>query len=324
MTRIKLYRKSLLAAALAAVMLASGCSSSEYAATPLPTKATPAPPSAVPPAAPQSCGNPLASYQPNGALAGPENLPGGLSRIKARGRLIAGVSADSLLLGSRNPISGAIEGFDIDMLRAVSTAIFGDPNKIEFRVISSAQRLPVLKDGTVDIVARNMTINCDRWKEIAFSTEYYQAGQKVMVPLGSTAQTLNDLAGKRVCAPAASTSLDQLRKFPKAIAVPADTHTGCLVLFQQGKADAITGDDTVLAGLAAQDPYAKVTKAKAFTSEPYGLGMSQDNPDLVRFVNSVLEQMRTDGRWKASYDRWLAPDLGPAPAPPKAVYGRNP
>ena len=55
-----------------------------------------------------------------------------------RGRLIAGVSADTLLLGARNPVSGKIEGFDIDMLHAVSQAIFGDPDKIELRVITAA------------------------------------------------------------------------------------------------------------------------------------------------------------------------------------------
>jgi polar amino acid transport system substrate-binding protein len=321
-------RKGLLAAALCAAFLLSACGSSAYEATPLPAKVTPPPAAAASPAAPQACGNPLASYRPTGPLPGPGALPAGsrMAQIKQRGRLIAGVSADSLLLGSRNPVSGAIEGFDIDMLKAVSTAIFGSPDRIEFRVISSAQRIPVLQDDSVDIVARNMTINCDRWKTIAFSTEYYRAGQKVLVPLGSAATGLDhpDLAGKKVCAPAASTSLEELQKFRQVIAVPAETHTGCLVLFQQGRVDAITGDDTVLAGLAAQDPYARVTKADAFTSEPYGLAMSQKHPDLVRFVNGVLEQMRTDGRWKAAYDRWLAADLGPAPAPPKAVYGRAP
>jgi polar amino acid transport system substrate-binding protein len=318
-------RSKLTAALLAVLFLTSACGTSAYDATPLPAKTTPTPAaSAAPPAASQDCGNPLASYAPTGPLPGPNALPAGstMARIKARGRLIAGVSADTLLLGSRNPITGAIEGFDIDMLKAVSTAIFGSPDKIELRVISSAQRIPVLQDGSVDIVARNMTINCDRWNDIAFSTEYYRAGQKVMVPLNSTAQGLADLSGKRVCAPAASTSLDALRRFPKVIAVPADTHTGCLVMFQEGKVDAITGDDTVLAGMAAQDPYAKVTKEQAFTKEPYGLGMKKDTKDLVHFVNAVLEKMRTDGQWKASYDHWLAPDLGPAPAPPKAVYGR--
>jgi len=247
-----------------------------------------------------------------------------MATIQKRGRLIAGVSSDTLLLGARNPLSGQIEGFDIEMLKAVSKAIFGDPNKIEFRVITTAQRIPVLSDGSVDIVARAMTINCTRWAQIDFSTEYYLAGQKVLVAKGSTAKGMEDLKGKKVCAPVGSTSMEKLKTFTGLVPVGSDTHTGCLVLFQQGKVDAITGDDTILAGLAAQDPYAVVVKAPAFTKEPYGLGISKSHPDFVKFVNGVLEQMRTDGQWAAAYDTWLKGALGPAPAPPSPVYGRQP
>ena len=141
------------------------------------------------------------------------------------------------------------------------------------------------------------------------------------MPRGSPARALDDLKGQKVCAPSGSTSLDQLRKHPDVVAVPADTHTGCLVKFQQGQVDAITGDDTVLAGLAAQDPYAQVV-GQAFTAEPYGLGINAKNVDLVQFVNGVLARAKADGRWTAAYDRWLAGALGRAPAPPAPVYGR--
>jgi polar amino acid transport system substrate-binding protein len=246
--------------------------------------------------------------------------------IQKRGRLIAGVSADTMLLGARNPLSGQIEGFDIDMLRALSKAIFNDPDKVEFRVITTAQRVPSLEksvdQGGVDIVARAMTITCARWAQIDFSTEYYQAGQKVLVPKGSPVKRMEDLQGKRVCAPNGTTSMDKLRTFKGLVPVPSDTHTGCLVLFQQGKADAITGDDSILAGLAAQDPYAFVVQAPAFTSEPYGLGVPNGHPEFVKFINAVLEQMRADGQWTTAYNTWLRDALGPAPAPPAAVYGR--
>jgi polar amino acid transport system substrate-binding protein len=245
-----------------------------------------------------------------------------MARIRDRGRLVVGVSADSLLLGSRDPISGRIEGFDIDMARLVAEALFGDPNRIELRVITAAQRIPLLEDGSVDLVARNMTITCARWEQIAFSAEYYRSGQKILVPLGSSATSLADLAGARVCAPAGSTSLDKLDEFPDVEAVSATTHTDCLVKFQQGEVDAITGDDTVLAGLAAQDPYAQVV-GEAFTAEPYGLGMNADAVDLVRFVNGVLARGVADGTWTRSYDRWLAGALGAAPAAPTPRYGRG-
>jgi polar amino acid transport system substrate-binding protein len=276
--------------------------------------------------------NCLKSYAPPAQLPAPGAMPSGttMARIQSRGRLIAGVSADTLLLGARNPVSGRIEGFDIDMLHAVSQAIFGDPDRIELRVITAAQRLPLLQNGSVDIVARNMTITCARWKNIAFSTEYYRAGQKVLVRLGDTAKGggpirgMQDLTGKRVCAPNGSTSMDKLRTFSGVVPVGSDTHTGCLVLFQEGQVDAITGDDTVLAGLAAQDPYAVVVKAPPFTAEPYGLGFKKDDVDFVQFVNGVLAQLRANGGWTRSYDHWLAPALGRTPNPTAAVYGRTP
>jgi len=319
--------------AVLAILVTAGCSGNGvYETTQIPTAApTASTPAATPtPSAtttPPACGNPLASFAPDG----PNPAPGAampadsyMAKIQKRGRLIAGVSSDTLLLGSRNPLTGQIQGFDIEMLKAVSKAIFGDPNKIEFRVITTAQRIPVLADGSVDIVARAMTITCARWEQIDFSTQYYLAGQKVLVAKGSPVRAMEDLKGKRVCAPNGSTSMDKLKTFPGLIPVGSDTHTGCLVLFQQGKVDAITGDDTILAGLAAQDPYAFVVKAPAFTEEPYGLGISKENPDFVKFVNGVLAQMRSDGQWTTAYNTWLKAALGPAPTPPSAVYGRLP
>ena len=314
-----------------AILVTAGCSgngvyeTTQIPTSPAPSAAAPAP-SPTSTAPPPACGNRLASFAPDGPNPAVNAMPAGsyMATIQKRGRLIAGVSADTFLLGSRNPLDGQIEGFDIEMLKAVSKAIFGDPNKIEFRVITTAQRIPVLTDGSVDIVARAMTMTCTRWEQIDFSTQYYLAGQKVLVAKGAPVNSMADLKGKKVCAPNGSTSMDKLRTFPGLIPVGSDTHTGCLVLFQQAKVDAITGDDTILAGLAAQDPYAQVVNAPAFTAEPYGLGVAKNHPEFVRFVNGVLAQMRSDGQWKTAYDTWLKAALGPAPAPPAAVYGRQP
>jgi polar amino acid transport system substrate-binding protein len=321
-------KKQLIAAGTAVALLAlAACGSGDYAATEIPPKPA-APTSTAPPPAGPTCTNngtnELRSYAPDGALPPPNQMPARsmMEKIQKNGRLRAGISADSLNLGSRNPITGAIEGFDIDMVREVARAIFGNPNKIELVVISSPQRIPVLQQGTLDIVARNMTINCARWQQIDFSAEYYRSGQKTLLQRDSSATSLNDLDGKTICAPAGSTSLDNLKKYTKITPITADTDTGCLVLFQQGKAYGITGDDTVLAGEAAQDPYAKIITER-ISNEPYGLGIPKGNPEFVRFVNGVLAQMKADGRWKASYNKWLAPTLGPAPTPPVALYGRG-
>jgi polar amino acid transport system substrate-binding protein len=316
-----MWRTPLLAlAAVASVIALSACTAFSYTPTPLPEASpTPQPSTSSSAARPTSCSDPLASYAPSATAQGST-----LAKIRERGRLVAGVSADTYLLGSRNPLTGQIEGFDIDMVKAVAEAILGDEDLYQLKVITAAQRIPALEKGEVDIVARNMTITCDRWEQIAFSSEYYRSGQKILVRKGSKAKSISDLAGQKVCAPKGTSSMDNLIKAaPKAIPVAADNHTGCLALFQQGEVAAITGDDTVLAGLAAQDPYAVVPAQKAFTAEPYGLGFNKDDVDLVRFVNARLARMRTDGEWTRIYNRWLREALGPAPEPPTAVYGRT-
>lgn len=317
--------RHLLAVPLAAALLAA-CGGYEPTAVPEPPE--PAASSASPAAEAPRCADPLRSYAPTGPLPAASAIPADstMGEIRQRGQLIAGVSADTLLMGARNPLTGRIEGFDIDLVKQVAKALFGDENSYQLRVITAADRIPLLEAGEVDIVVRNFTINCERWEQIAFSAVYYTSGQQLLVRRDQAARVdgPEDLGGVRVCAPTGSTSLANIRaKAPDAVVVEAANHTGCLVKFQEGDVDAITGDDTVLAGLAAQDPYAVVV-GERFSEEPYGIGVNADDVDLVRFVNAVLERMRVDGAWEASYRTWLQPTLGRSPGQPQPRYGREP
>jgi polar amino acid transport system substrate-binding protein len=240
-----------------------------------------------------------------------------MARIRARGYLIAGVDQSTYHFGYLNPLDGKIEGFDIDMVHAIAKAIFGNPNKVEFKAISDDQRIPDVRSGAVDIVAHTMTINCARLQQVDFSTVYYDAGQRVLVEKNSPAKSIAGLGGKKVCATSGSTSIANIKaasSHPIPVAVPY--WTDCLVKLQQGGVAAVSTDDSILAGLAAQDPWTKIVGPR-FTNEPYGLAISQQHADFVRFVNAVLQQMRADGQWAASYARWVGT---PVPAPPPAHY----
>jgi polar amino acid transport system substrate-binding protein len=318
-------------AAVAAVALAAllgACGGGVYAETQVPnttpaTTATPSPsPSGTATTTPAACTNATQSYNPLPALTG-DAANNALADIRKNDRLKVGVSADSLLLASRNPLTGQIEGFDIDMARYVAQAIFNDANKIELVVISAADRIKALQDKRVDLVVRNMTMTCVRWQDIAFSAEYYQSGLKILVKKGDATNTLEGLAGKKVCAPNGTSTLEKVKATAGLIPVGSPTHTGCLVLFQNGDVDAIAGDDTVLAGLVAQDPYAYVPPMQPVTSEPYGIGVNKDQVDLVRYVNRVMDTVKADGRWKQSYDKWFLPSLKVEATPPQSVYGRG-
>jgi polar amino acid transport system substrate-binding protein len=318
--------RAALTAALSVTLIAlgfglAGCSGDSSALPPALRPTTSASASAGAAAPPDTSCNPRASLRPAGTLPAAGQMPAGskMAEIQKRGRLILGTSQDTLLFSSLNPFNGQVEGFDVDMARQIAQAIFGDPNKIQIKVIGYDQRVSSVVDGSVDLVADTMTANCDRWKDVDFSTIYYDAGQKVLVAKDSTAKSINDLGGKRVCAAAGSTSLDNIKAVPaKPIAVSEPAFGDCLVAFQQNQVDAISTDDTILAGMAAQDPYAKVV-GPDFTKEPYGMAISKKSPEFTRFVNAVLAKNEANGTWTATYKRWLGA-FGPAPQPPKAEY----
>ncbi len=268
--------------------------------------------------APPSDCDPRASLRPTGppvvAGAGPA-----VAAVIAQGRLRVGVDQNSYRFGYRDSATGELGGFDIDVARQVALALFGNQDAIQFVTLTSSQRIEALRTGAVDIVVQTMTSNCERKEQIDFSTIYYEAGQRILVNKDSGIQNLDGLAGKRVCSATGSTSIKNLANAAaKPVPVGVPSWTDCLVMLQQGQVEAVSTDDTILAGLAAQDPSTAVV-GPLFSSEPYGIGIAMGKEDLVRFVNAVLERMRADGTWTAIYQKWLA-ELGEPPAPPAARY----
>lgn len=257
------------------------------------------------------------------------------TEIKNRGYLLVGVSADTRLLGAVDPNRPSVfEGFDIDMARLVAKAIFGDENKIRFKAISTGTRISQLRTevddkdnaaGGVDMVARAFTMTCSRWAEIAFSAEYFRAHQGVLVPAAvDTANwtKLADLDGKTVCASKGSTTIAKLETDPAITAVALVSNTDCMVLLQQSKVDAVSADNTILAGFAAQDPGTEVAQKLILSDEPYGIGVPLAHKDFAAYLNTVVANAVKSGAWQASYDKWLAPALGPG-TPPAPFYGRT-
>lgn len=259
------------------------------------------------------CGDPTVSLRPRGLSA-----TGTMAKIKKKGRLVVGVDQNTFLFGFRNPTTGKLEGFDIDIAKAVAEQLFGDPEKIQFKAITSKQRIPALQAGSVDIVVRTMTITCDRREEIEFSSVYFVAGQRVLVRKTSGYSGLDDLGGKKVCATSTSTSLTNIAEHKsRPIPVAVENWSDCLVMMQQGQVEAISTDDTILAGMAQQDPTLEVVGAP-LSEEPYGIGIPKGNEDMVRYVNAVLDEVR-DGTWQDSYNKWIKPVLGDG-RPPTPKY----
>lgn len=311
-------------AMISASMLAAACSAIAHPTAPATAhpatthhRAAAATPSASTPAATSSC-DPTASLRPSG----PPRVTAGsfMARIRARGYLVAGVDPTRYHFSYVNPLNGQFQGFEIDLLHAIAAAIFGHPDQIRFKPLQDAQRIPALRTGAVDIVAQDFVISCARLNLIDFSTPYLDSGQEVLVESDSPFKhvtSLGQLAGKKVCAVTGSLSLAHIAAAtPHPIPVAAPYWTDCMVLLQQGDVAAVSTVSTVLLGLADQDPYARIA-SPPLDFEPEGLGISQQHPDFVRFVNAVLARMRGDGQWAASYARWIGT---PVPALPPAHY----
>jgi polar amino acid transport system substrate-binding protein len=288
-----------------------------------------------------SCDPYRSSLKPSGP---PSVTPGSfMDTIRKRGFLLAGVDQATYHFGYLNPLDRQIEGFDIDQVKAVAAAIFGVPvtdprltsgQLIHFKAISDAARIPDVSGqaagGTapssplVDIVAHTMTINCDRLKQVDFSTVYFDAQRKVLVvrpPSGQSAPDLPRLGAQhqRVCSTRGSDSVNSITG-ARAVPVTVSYWTDCLVLLQEGQVAGIVTDDSILEGMKAQDPNTVIT-GKALVDEPYGLAISKAHPEFVRFVNAVLAREIASGQWGGSYHKWVDP-VGPsAPAWPIGYAG---
>ena len=242
-----------------------------------------------------------------------------VATIRERGRLLVGLDVGSNLFSFRDPITGEITGFDVDIAGEVARDIFGKPSAVDYRILSSADRITALQNNTVDIVVKTMTMTCERRKLVNFSSAYFLAYQRILAPRESEIAGPADLSGKRVCVARGTTSLQRVQQItPPPVIVTVVTWADCLVALQQREVDAVSTDDAILAGLVAQDPYLHLVGPN-MAEDPYGIGINLTNTGLVRFVNGTLERIRRDGTWDTLYRRWLTV-LGPAPAPPAPRY----
>ena len=317
-------RKRLSSALLVAATLTACGQPVDTAAPPIPTLAPPSP--AGMEQLPEQTGRPAEQSDTNCDRTAslrpfPTNAEAdaAVAKIRDRGRLLVGLDVGSNLFSFRDPITGEITGFDVDIAGEVARDIFGKPTAVEYRILSSSDRITALQKNSVDIVVKTMTITCERRKLVNFSSAYFVAYQRILAPRESDIAGPADLSGKRVCVARGTTSLQRVQEIsPPPAVVAVVTWADCLVALQQREVDAVSTDDAILAGLVSQDPYLHIVGPN-MAEEPYGIGINLTNTGLVRFVNGTLDRIRNDGTWDTLYRRWLTV-LGPAPAPPAPRY----
>lgn len=229
-----------------------------------------------------------------------------IDAIKKRGKLIAGVKFDTNLFGLKNPSTGKVEGFDIDIAKAIAKKVLGDETKLELKEVTSKTRIPMLQNGEIDLIIATMTITEERKQQVEFSDIYFMAGQSILVKKGSPLKSVADLKkGDKVLAVKGSTSATNIRqKVPEATILEFENYQDAFTALKAGQGVALTTDNAILFGMMKQDANYEVVGG-TFTEEPYGIAMPKGDTGFAGVVNQLLADMKKSGDYDKLYESWM-------------------
>ena len=236
-----------------------------------------------------------------------------MDTIQKKGKLVVGTKFDQPGFGLKDAATGDVEGFDTEIAELIGVAIFGGTvedveSKIEFVETVSAVRESSIIDGKVDMVVATYTINDARKQVVDFAGPYFEAQQDIMVKKDNTTiKGVEDLNGKKVCSAQGSTSLKNIQaKAPQAdVSIQFKTYSECASALGDGRVEAVSTDNTILAGLVQASSGAYKLLDAPFSDEPYGIGIKKGADDFRTFLNDRLEEIVESGEWKEAFEATL-------------------
>ncbi|GMM96352.1 MULTISPECIES: glutamate ABC transporter substrate-binding protein [Microbacterium] len=224
-----------------------------------------------------------------------------MAALNEAGTITIGTKFDQPLFGLVGP-SGEPEGFDVEIGKIIAAQLGIAEEDIEWVETVSANREPFIENGQVDIVVATYTINDARKEVVSFAGPYYMAGQSILVLADNEDITSEeDLVGQPVCSVTGSTPAAMLEEIG-AEPVLTDTYSNCLEPLRNGQVVAVSTDNVILAGLAAQNEGEFKVVGEPFTDEPYGIGLALDDTDFRMWINDVLEESYADGSYEQAWN----------------------
>ncbi|MCJ0893375.1 glutamate ABC transporter substrate-binding protein [Rhodococcus sp. ARC_M5] len=233
------------------------------------------------------------------------------------GNLVVGIKFDQPGLGLRNP-DGSFTGFDVEVAKYVAGQLGVDEGNIEFREAPSAQRETLIENGEVDMVVATYSITDTRKEKVSFAGPYFVAGQSLLVSEDNTDITGPDtLEGRTLCSVTGSTPAQNIAdEYPGVQLQPYDTYSACVEALRNGTVDAVTTDDIILAGYAAQSPGQFKVVGEPFTTENYGIGLALDDTEGRNQINDAIEEMVSSGAWEQAFNETVGDSGYELPAEP--------
>jgi len=226
--------------------------------------------------------------------------------MQDRGGVIIGVKEDQPGLGYLDNVTGERSGFDVDIARWIAASLGFDEADIEYKAIASANRETAIVNGDIDYYVGTYSITDKRKADIDFAGPYFVTGQGLLIRAGDTDyQSLEELAGQTVCSATGSTPIQNIKEnFPEINAQEFDLYSACVENLLSEQVDAVTTDQAILIGYAAQDPdRLEVTSGPLLTEELYGVGLTKGDEALRQHINDLF----TDGNdvWQGIFDKNL-------------------
>ena len=234
------------------------------------------------------------------------------------GKIVIGTKFDQPGLGLKNP-DGTMSGFDVDVATYVAGQLGFTPDKIEWKEAPSAQRETLIQNDQVKFIAATYSITDARKEKVAFVGPYLVTGQSLLVKADNTDITGPDSLqnNKKLCSVSGSTPAQRIKdKYPGVQLQQYDTYSACVEALKNGAIDAVTTDEVILAGYAAQSPGTFKIVGQPFSEENYGIGLKKDDADLQKKITDAVTKMEADGDWAKAFEKNLGPAGIATPAPP--------
>lgn len=230
-----------------------------------------------------------------------------LTRDQQSKTITWGVKSDTRLFGLENIKTGHLEGFEIDLAKALTKKILGPNGKCIFVPVTSGTRVPLLKNGNIDAIMATMTITPEREKQVDFTHSYFDAGQSLLVKKGSPIKNINSLnhTGMVVLGVSGSNSVKNVKKYaPKARVLQLSDYAQAMTALKSKQGNALTTDNGILYGMAAENPGYEVVGGN-FTKEPYGIAVNKNQTRFRNKLNWALTQVEKDGTYNRLLLKWF-------------------